>query len=65
MNKDYIPKIGNIIFFDWQQDNDPDHVGIVEKVENGYIYTIEGNSNNECRYKKYSLISKSIYGYGV
>ena len=26
---------GNIIFFDWQQDGHTDHVGIVEKVENG------------------------------
>ena len=64
MNKNYIPTTGNIIFFDCQQDNDPDHVGIVEKVENGYIYTIEGNSSDECRQKKYSISNKSIYGYG-
>lgn len=43
----YEPRPGDIIFFDWDdggQDGSSDHVGIVEKVENGRIYTIEGNS---------------------
>lgn len=40
------------------------HVGIVEKVENDKVYTIEGNSNDEVRNKSYSLNNKSIYGYG-
>ena len=39
----YIPKTGDIIFFDWadKHDDSADHVGIVEKVENGRVYTIE------------------------
>ncbi|WP_442857824.1 CHAP domain-containing protein [Blautia sp. AM47-4] len=40
----YEPRPGDIIFFDWDdggQDGSSDHVGIVEKVENGRIYTIE------------------------
>ncbi len=56
--------LGEIIFFDWENDNDPDHVGIVEKVENNYIYTIEGNSKDECRSRKYRIGYKRIYGYG-
>lgn len=44
------PSSGMIIFFDWNdedgQDGWSDHVGIVEKVENGYVYTIEGNSGD-------------------
>lgn len=51
--RDYIPKSGDLIFFDWENDNDPDHVGIVERIGNNYIYTIEGNSNDECKEKKY------------
>ena len=63
--KDYIAKSGDIIFFDWENDNKVDHVGIVEKVENNKVYTIEGNSTNDtCRQKNYSLNSKLIYGYG-
>ena len=43
------PKLGDIITFNWDQDyqqNDgfADHIGIVERVENGLIHTIEGNS---------------------
>lgn len=60
-DKTYVPMTGNIIFFDWQQDGHTDHVGIVEKVENGKVFTIEGNSKNEVREKSYNLSSKSIY----
>ncbi len=44
----YEPRPGDIIFFDWDDENGQDglsdHTGIVEKVENGRVYTIEGNS---------------------
>ena len=43
------PKAGDIITFNWDQYSQPndgfaDHIGIVERVENGLIHTIEGNS---------------------
>ena len=60
------PASGSIIFFDWQQDGLPDHVGIVEKCENGIIYTIEGNSlNDSCRQRQYLVGTGVIYGYGL
>ena len=37
----------------------------IAKVENGKVFTIEGNSKDEVREKSYNLSSKSIYGYGV
>lgn len=61
----YTPNAGDIIFFDWYQNGNPDHVGIVEKVEKGKIYTIEGNSSDEVKAKSYSLDYKSIFGYGI
>ena len=64
-DKNYKPKSGDLIFFDWNNDNDPDHVGIVESSDNQYVYTIEGNSNDECREKKYSLINEVVRGYGM
>jgi len=64
-DKSYIPSPGDIIFFDWENDNSPDHVGIVEKVENNKIYTIEGNSNDRCINNSYHLNSNVIYGYGL
>lgn len=60
------PVPGMLIFFDWAtQDGVPDHVGIVEKVENGMVYTVEGNSRDICRQKQYSLGSGVILGYGM
>ena len=60
------PAPGMLIFFDWApQDGVPDHVGIVEKVENGTVYTVEGNSRDMCRQKQYALGSGVILGYGM
>ena len=61
----YLPQPGDVIFFDWNGDMVPDHVGIVEKVESGVIYTIEGNSaGDRCRENRYAVGSEWIYGYG-
>ena len=60
------PVPGMLIFFDWAtRDGVPDHVGIVEKVEDGIVYTVEGNSRDMCRQKQYSLGSSVILGYGM
>lgn len=64
-SKNYVPKEGTIIFFDWESDGTPDHVGIVEKVENGIIYTIEGNSNDQCKRNTYAIGNSVIHGYGI
>ena len=64
--KEYIPKPGDIIFFDWDDNGSANHVGIVEKVENNIVYTIEGNSTDDmCRQKEYSINSDFILGYGI
>lgn len=66
--EDIFQKHGDIIFFDWTDSNDgkADHVGIVEKVENGKVYTVEGNSTGDtCRQKEYSIDSSVILGYGT
>jgi Putative peptidoglycan binding domain/CHAP domain len=61
------PKPGDLIFFDFKQD-DPKrqytHVGMVERVENGKIHTIEGNAPDRVRRRTYSLDSKRVIGYG-
>ena len=66
------PSPGMIIFFDWDnkgssgpQDGQADHVGIVQKVENGIVYTIEGNSGDSCRVNQYPVGHYEILGYGV
>ena len=66
------PSPGMIIFFDWDnkgssgpQDGQSDHVGIVEKCENGIVYTIEGNSGDSCRQRQYPVGYYEILGYGI
>ena len=66
------PVPGMIIFFDWDnkgssgpQDGLSDHTGIVERVENGIVYTVEGNSGDSCRENHYSVGYYEILGYGI
>nr|WP_330360848.1 CHAP domain-containing protein [Dorea sp. AGR2135] len=49
----------------WDSDGTTDHVGLVERVENGRVYTVEGNSGDMVRQSSYSIGDISIYGYGV
>ena len=51
-------RAGDIIFFNAKCT----HVGIIEKVENGKYYTIEGNKNNKVARSSYSTSSSSVYG---
>lgn len=70
-NEEPVP--GMIIFFDWDnpdgssgpQDGESDHTGIVIRVEDGIVYTVEGNSGDSCRQKEYSVGYYEILGYGV
>ena len=58
-----LPQKGDIIFFKWQNDGTPDHVGIVEYVEGNIIHTIEGNRSDKVGRFSYNVNSGEIYGY--
>lgn len=66
------PVAGSLIFFDWGSDGVPDHVGIVEKCENGIVYTIEGNTSTRVNGEsvrgvwkhQYRIDESAIIGYG-
>ena len=71
----YTPKQGDLIFFDWDQvwngylpmsDSTfrADHIGIVQRVEDGNIITIEGNASNSVREKTYPINSCQVLGFG-
>lgn len=66
-----IPQPGWICFFDWQAKGDgdntgwPDHVGIVEKVENGVITVIDGNHSNSVKRRTFEVNAKNLRGYGA
>lgn len=67
----YVPKAGDLILYDWQDSgsgdnkNSPDHIGIVEKVENGTITVIEGNCDSAVKRRTIKVNGKYIRGYGV
>lgn len=61
-----MPIPGDYVFFNWDRDSDPDHVGAVLCVdENGYLYTIEGNSGGKVAVNCYPKNDPRIMGYGV
>jgi hypothetical protein len=73
----YQPKPGDIIFFDWNRNNSDlyEHVEIVERIENGRVYTVGGNSGvlstepfaagSHVTAKSFAVGDARIRGYGV
>ena len=56
------PQKGDQIFF--QSGSRINHTGIVVDLSGETVVTIEGNSSNKVRLKKYNLSDKTIAGYG-
>ena len=56
---------GDVIFFDWDGDGTADHTGLVIGTDGTSVYTVEGNSGDTCKTKKYALNSSVILGYGL
>lgn len=67
----YVPNPGDVCFYDWQDSGKgdctgwSDHVGYVEKVEDGTITLIEGNRSNRVKRCTLKVDGKYIRGYGV
>ena len=61
----YVPKPGDIIFFDYEHDGLLNHVGIVESCDGKTVTTIEGNSGDACKRNYYSVGNYQIAGYGL
>lgn len=59
-----LPQPGDLIFWDWNQNAWSDHVGFVESVsKDGYVTTIEGNSNSRVEKNIFHYLAPSISGY--
>lgn len=56
------PQPGDVIFFGGR--GSEHHTGFVQRVENGKVYTIEGNSSDMVSERVYSLDDPGIGGYG-
>lgn len=68
--EEYEPVPGDLIFFNWDQYSDSDHVGFVYEMidateEHGIqVKTIEGNASDTVKYRTYDIDDESIMGYG-
>ena len=68
---EYEPQATDLIFFDYEQNDSADHIGIVEEIvknEKGEIeeiITIEGNSGDEVRRNTYKADDENIYGFAA
>lgn len=66
-----VPNPGDIIFYNWQASTTgddrggADHVGIVEKCQNGEITVIEGNYHNAVSRRHIKVDDRYIRGFGV
>lgn len=63
--KGYTPRPGDGIVFDWNGNNSGDHIGMVYKADDDYVYTIEGNKGDAgtCGRRKLSKKNGTILGY--
>ena len=65
----YVPKIGDIVMYDWQDngigDNvgSADHVGLVAAINGTRLTIIEGNKNESVSYRSINANGKYIRGY--
>lgn len=68
-NDAYVPKVGDVILYDWKDsgvgDNtgSSDHVGIVYSISGSTIKVIEGNKSNTVAYRTLSVNGRYIRGY--
>ena len=67
----YKPAAGDIMMYDWddsgigENTNNPDHVGIVEKISGNTITVIEGNYSNAVKRRSVLVNGRYIRGYIV
>lgn len=56
----WIPKIGDIVFYDWNLNGELDHVGVVETMSKNIIHVLEGNKNDSVSYRDINYKNATI-----
>lgn len=70
-NDAYVPKVGDVIFYNWGDNGKgdctgwPDHVGYVAAVNGNKITVIEGNKAGKVAYRTVTVNARYIRGYGI
>lgn len=53
----------DLVYFDWNGNGVPNHVGIVVSVQGDVLETIEGNKNNTVAFRKIDAHSSAVLGF--
>ena len=67
----YRPRTGDVIFYGWTDagtgdfQGPPDHVGIVQSVDDDMISVIEGNYQDQVKVRRIAVNARYIRGYGL
>ena len=56
----WIPKMGDIVFYDWNLNGELDHVGAVETISKNIIHVLEGNKNDSVAYRDINYKNATI-----
>ena len=62
---DCLPAPGDIVFYDWEKNGTPDHIGVVEAVAGETLTVIEGNYKNAVGRRTVKASDGRICGYGL
>lgn len=58
--ENWTPKIGDIVFYDWNVDKSLDHVGVIDTVIGDNIKVIEGNKSDSVSIRQIEYTSGFI-----
>lgn len=70
-NENRVPAVGDIVFYDWQDDGkgdnkgNPDHVGIVTDVSRETFIVLEGNYDNSVKERVLQINGRYIRGFAT
>ena len=70
-DEDYVPRPGDVVFYDWQDDGagdnrgSADHVGLVLAAEKGKLTVIEGNCSDRVMLTERRVGGRYLRGYGL
>lgn len=59
-----VPRPGDLVFYDWDGDGAPEHVGLVAEQNGGQLRVIEGNYSDKVGLRRLSAEAPAILGYG-
>jgi hypothetical protein len=63
--KKYKPQGGDVVFYDWNRNKVPDHVGMIESVSGKNVTAIEGNYSDRVKRRTFKKGYSCLLAYGL